>query len=493
LDRKLKVYVKKNTPPTAVFDLSFWGRAPNEDDGREPPAARPVASVAQMADRKVIDKYAPPGVIVDDRLDVMQFRGKPGPFLEPAPGAATLSLLKLVRPELLVALRTTAHASLTEGVAVSSPPIQMRGDRGPREVTLDVIPLPNSAGRKCLVILFNEATPRPQLPEAHANRPEPSEVDPRITGLERELAVNKEYLQSTVEELEAANEELQSSNEELQSSNEELQSTNEELETSKEELQSTNEELATVNDELQNRMAQLSIANDDLHNVLLNGTSAIVIVGADLRLRRFSSMAEKLLSLIPGDVGRPIAYLRNVMSARDVEQVASEALSSITVREQRVRCIDGSWYFLKIIPYVTADHMIRGLVLEFVRTAPPSATADVEPLHPLAKHVLSVLPQPLMLLDRQLRLVWANRAFFEAFSVGPAALGRPLSEAWGSTTEPADLWVFLEELSAGRSPRDLVIEHPFGRVSGRPMCLSGRIVPSEGDHPALSLVFMQEA
>jgi two-component system CheB/CheR fusion protein len=159
-----------------------------------------------------------------------------------------------------------------------------------------------------------------------------------------------EYLQTTVQELEAANEELQSSNEELQSSNEELQSTNEELETSKEELQSTNEELATVNEELQNRMAQLSTSNDDLQNVLQSITVPFVIVGMDRRIRRYSSDAEKLLNLLPGDVGRPIGYLENALNAPQIERLVAETIDTVRERAQRVRCSDGHWY--------TAGHSI---------------------------------------------------------------------------------------------------------------------------------------
>src|SRR5690606_31995405 len=103
--------------------------------------------------------------------------------------------------------------------------------------------------------------------------------------------------------------ELKSANEELQSSNEELQSTNEELETSKEEMQSTNEELTTVNQELQNRMTELTVTNDDLYNVLAGVDNAVVIVGMDLRIRRYTNSAEKLLNLVPADVGRSVAFL----------------------------------------------------------------------------------------------------------------------------------------------------------------------------------------
>src|SRR5207244_2423175 len=131
----------------------------------------------------------------------------------------------------------------------------------------------------------------------------------QVHELERELLITKEYLQSTIEDKESANEELKSANEELQSSNEELQSTNEELETSREEMQSTNEELTTVNEELQNRMTELSQSNDDLHNVLVGLDSPVIIVGMDLRIRRFTGSAERLLHLLPAAVGRSISFL----------------------------------------------------------------------------------------------------------------------------------------------------------------------------------------
>lgn len=85
-----------------------------------------------------------------------------------------------------------------------------------------------------------------------------------VGDLQLELALARQVLQSTVEELETANEELQAINEEMQSSNEELQSTNEELQTTNEELQSTNEELLTVNDEVVEKNIQLSSLTDDL-------------------------------------------------------------------------------------------------------------------------------------------------------------------------------------------------------------------------------------
>src|SRR5262249_10887468 len=134
--------------------------------------------------------------------------------------------------------------------------------------------------------------------------------DPQTEKLKQELATTKEYLQSIIEEQEATNEELKSANEEIQSSNEELQSTNEELETAKEELQSTNEELTTVNEELQNRNTELSLVNNDLSNLLSSIHIAIIMLGPDLRIRRYTPKAEKILNLIPTDIGRPITDIK---------------------------------------------------------------------------------------------------------------------------------------------------------------------------------------
>src|SRR5262249_16969053 len=197
-------------------------------------------------------------------------------------------------------------------------------------VVIDALPLEDMGARgKCLLVLFREVAP--VVPAYQPSEKERS--DPELMQLERELYTTKEYLQSVIEQLETTNEELKSSNEELQSSNEELQSTNEELETSKEELQSTNEELATVNEELQNRMAELSRSNDDLQNVFGSVAAPILIVGMDLRIRRFSKAAEELLGLIPGDVGRPIGHLKVVTNCSNLELKVSQVINAISPEE----------------------------------------------------------------------------------------------------------------------------------------------------------------
>ena len=144
-------------------------------------------------------------------------------------------------------------------------------------------------------------------------------------------------MQALIEDHETTLEEYKSSNEELLSANEELQSTNEEMETAKEELQSTNEELTTLNEELQNRNAELSMSNNDMVNLLSNVSLPIVMVGDDLRIRRFTPLAEKLLNFCAADIGRRLAEIRPNLVGVDLDSIVRDTIESGTPTNRKSR------------------------------------------------------------------------------------------------------------------------------------------------------------
>jgi two-component system CheB/CheR fusion protein len=194
-----------------------------------------------------------------------------------------------------------------------------------------------------------------------------SSAQDRIDALTLELRTKDAYLQSTTEELESSNEELKSSNEEMQSVNEELQSTNEELETSKEELQSVNEELATVNTELQTKVSDLSHANNDMNNLLAGTGVGTVFVDFDLRILRFTPAASRIINLIPGDVGRPVAHIvSNLVGYTSLVADVRAVLDTLVSSETEVQSDTGQWYTLRMQPYRTLDNVIEGAVISFV-------------------------------------------------------------------------------------------------------------------------------
>jgi two-component system CheB/CheR fusion protein len=188
--------------------------------------------------------------------------------------------------------------------------------------------------------------------------------------MKQELTATREYLQSVIEQQEGANEELQSANEEVQSANEELQSINEELETSKEEIQSANEELATVNDELQHRNQELTQSNNDLTNLLASVELAIIMLGADLRIRRFTPAAEKLFNLIPSDIGRALSDLNLNVVIDDLETLLRNVIDKVEPYEGEIQDRHRRWYLMRLRPYRTSDNRIDGVVVVDTRHRP---------------------------------------------------------------------------------------------------------------------------
>ena len=179
----------------------------------------------------------------------------------------------------------------------------------------------------------------------------------------RRLASLQAHLQLVVEEKAMAIEEMQAANEEVLSSNEELQSINEELQTAKEELQATNEELTTVNEQLRRSNAETVSQMNDLNNFVDSTQVPIITVGNDLRIRRFTPQAERMLNLIPSDVGRLIGDITSRIHVDDLDKRMLKTIETAAVQEENVQDNEGRWHSLRLHPYITLDKKIDGAVI----------------------------------------------------------------------------------------------------------------------------------
>jgi two-component system CheB/CheR fusion protein len=412
VDKKLRIHRRKDgsVNPSITFPVDHVATVLPRGRPRaaDVPGAEKVLQIE--VSRAIVERYAPAGVVVDSDLQIVQFRGQTGLFLEPAPGEASLNVLKMAREGLLFGLRTALQSARKNRGPVRKAGLQVRAGSRWLPVTLDIIPL-TTAGRLHYLILFaspaadTETAAPPSGPKARERRG-------AVDLLQRELAASRDYLQSIIQELEAANEELQSANEEILSSNEELQSTNEELDTAKEELQSTNEELNTVNEELHSSNDELSRVNSDLVNLLASVQIAIVIVGADLRIRRFTPMAEKVLNLIPGDLDRSIAHINPNIDCPNLDQLIAECVDSVAVLEREVRDRQGRWYSLRLRPYKDIDNRIDGAVLALFDTDAPKRNEErARSATELARCLIDTAAHPVALVDTELRLLHASGAF----------------------------------------------------------------------------------
>ena len=375
VDRKSKIYQKKSVPSPVTFGLTISAHETAEGRPEKPhhankedELAKTPADVQREADRLLLTKYVPSAVVVNDDLEILQSRGRTNRYLELPTGRASLNLLKMARSGLLYELRALIEKARKNSIPVSKEGIAIEDGDERVVMRLEIIPFRTPArDQRHFLVLFEEkdshkmVEPKPGARQSTKEAMDGKEV--QISQLKQELASTKEYLQSIIEAQEATNEEVQSANEEIQSGNEELQSTNEELQTSKEELESANEELNTVNEEIQHRNQQLAQLSNDLINILNSATIPIVMLGEDLRIRRFTPEAERVFGFSNHDMGKALTHLSLNIEVPQLERWMLDVMRDFTMKTEQVRDRDNRPYKLRITPYRTLENKIDGVVI----------------------------------------------------------------------------------------------------------------------------------
>jgi two-component system CheB/CheR fusion protein len=347
-------------PEPLEFPPSFRGALPGGPP--EQPAATPPLSLQSLADQLVLQRFAPPAVLVNGKGDIFYVSGRTGKYLEPAAGKANWNLFAMAREGLRYELSGAFQKALRQDGRILLHGLKVGTNGGEQcvDVTVQRLEEPGPLQGLVMIVFTDVAAPAtartpPQATKPHAHN----------TALEQELLQVRAEARATHEEMQTSQEELRSANEELQSTNEELQSTNEELTTSKEEMQSMNEELQTLNAELQAKVDELSRASNDMKNLLESTDIATLFLDKELRVRRFTTQTTKIVKLIPGDVGRPITDLVSDMNYPALAADVRSVLRSLAPTEKAVSALDGRWFTVRIMPYRTLDDRIDGVVITF--------------------------------------------------------------------------------------------------------------------------------
>jgi two-component system, chemotaxis family, CheB/CheR fusion protein len=490
IDKKQKIYSRKLTASRLNFDfftINYLGQKVN-DEVRDSDAGEGL-DLEKEADRIVWNKYAPPGVIINSALEILQFRGETSPYLAPAPGKPSFSLLKMAQVSLRLSLRMAIDQAKRLDIPIRKEGIQLT-TKEQRELNFEVIPfqVPPSQERYFLVLFEDvQASAIPQSADDNLrvkpSRGKQTAIEQELIQLKQELAATKqeltatkEYLQSIIREQEATNQELMTANEEILSSNEELQSTNEELETAKEEIQSTNEELSTTNDELHSRIQESNKANSDINNLLISVNIPIVILAKDLTIRRFTPMAEKILNLIPTDVGRPLSHIKPNINVPNLEQTILEVIDTLVIKEQEVQDTEGHWYDLRIRPYKNLENQIDGAMMVLVDiNALKRSSEQLQESRDYAEAIVETIQESLLVLDRDLRVVTANPCFYETFQVSKAETEHhSIFELGNGQWNIPALRSLLEEVLPQNNQIDnFEVDHTFENIGRKTMLLNG--------------------
>ena len=318
-------------------------------------------NIQLLADNLILQYCSAPTVLTTDQGDVVYISGKTGKYLEPASGKANMNIYAMAREGLRYELGSAFSKALQQ-----REPVTVRGsleDAHNYTQTVDMMFMKieePEALRGMVMIAFKDVS---LLPKARRKKTGTLPDSKQIEEYEQQLLKSHEELRTTREEMQTTHEELKSTNEELQSTNEELQSTNEELTTSKEEMQSMNEELQSVNAEQSTRLEDYIRSNNDMEN-LLNSTEIVtVFLDNHLKVRRYTTGANRLFKLIPGDVGRPLTDIVSDLNYPQLFDNVQDVLRKLISVENLVLTHDGRSFMVRIMPYRTMDNVIDGVVI----------------------------------------------------------------------------------------------------------------------------------
>ena len=423
-------------------------------------AGQAEPDVVREADRLVLAEHGPPGAVIDDEMNVVQVRGRTAPYLELSPGAPTRNLLKLAREGLIAGLGKAIGSARRTNAVANEAGFRIEPDGRLQDVAIQVIPFKGSptSEERYFLVLFEDAAPNGDARTIHKPAIEDIGASDR---LRRELAATKEFLQSIVEDNATTLEELRAANEEAQAGNEEL-------ETAQEELESANEELNTLNEELKISNVEFSKVNRDLTNLLESISIPLVMVGRDLRIRRFTRAIEPMLNLIASDVGRSITDLQPQMELPDLRRLLLDAMESGNRTPRAVRDSNGRWYSLRIFPSLGPDGKTDGAVLMLIDIDAAKRGLD------FAEAIVETVREPLVILTQNLQVMKANKAFYDTFRAVPAETeGRLIYDLGNRQWNIPKLRELLENiLPAHATFRDFEVTHEFEHVGRKVMLLN---------------------
>lgn len=369
VDSKLKIYKRSNTTQTPeLFDFpsSFSRTTLVSTEKQLPTKSNP--NIQALADQLLLQHFSPPGVLVNEKGDIIYITGRTGKYLEPSVGKANMNIFAMLREGLRNEFPAAFRKAIKrkETVILHNLKVGTNGSTQSLNINIQWIEKPEPLSGMVMIIFID-------LPKTDnriiAKSGEQHFQSIKQSELEEELQRTREEMQNALEEMQTTQEEQKSTNEELQSTNEELQSTNEELTTSKEEMQSLNEELQTVNAELQSKVDDFLRINNDMKNLLNSTDIATLFLDKDLNIRRYTNQATKIFKLIKSDIGRPFTDLVSDLSYPDLANDALEVLRTLVFIEKQIPTKDKRWFSIRIMPYRTYDDRIDGLVITFVNNS----------------------------------------------------------------------------------------------------------------------------
>ena len=488
-----RIYRRLQTPSASQLTFPIRSGLPRGLQQKSE-SGHPELTLAELNQQVLLKYFDAAVVLIDERGQSEHFYGQVSKYLALPSGKPTLNIFEMIDKRHLAKLRVAVDKAYREDDTVKLDALEFSLDGDTRAVDLTVSGCVHArSGAKLVAVIFQE-TPGHKSDAPLLVASDASYQTDYVAQLEAENKSLKEQLQGSVESFNASYEEFTSANEELVTMNEELQSTNEELETAKEELQSVNEELVTVNNQINENMAELGHTNDDLANFLNSSQVGTIFLDTHFCIRRFTPATQRLLNLLPLDVGRPVDHISNKFIDVRLTAVAEEVLKDLTPIEREVCSSDGSWYMMRCLPYRTIDNKIDGVVLTFTDVSRlKQSEAVIEEARRFAQSIVDTVQASLIVLDTELRVISASRGYYHSFGLRPEDTeGRIFYEQGGQWNRAELPQVFDRLLTAGEELNNFEIEVELPSIGRRTMLFNARVLRQPVDRSPLILLEIED-
>ena len=145
--------------------------------------------------------------------------------------------------------------------------------------------------------------------------------------------------------------------------------------------------------------------------------------------------------------------------------------------EKEVRTKDDEWYKVRIIPYKTSKNVIDGATITFINITDLKNTQEkIQSALDYAEDIINTVHEPLVVLDENLKIISANRSFYETFDLLQSEIdGEKLYNVGGGAWNIPSLKNLLEDiLPKDNEINNYEFDYVFPKIGHSKMLLNAR-------------------
>lgn len=200
----------------------------------------------------------------------------------------------------------------------------------------------------------------------------------------------------------------------------------------------------------------------------------IIVISGDCTIARINRAATTVLGLKVTDVGRRISD--SLPGVEHLDRICARVIADGAPHRMETRDNDRS-FLLRIAPFTGRDRQVEGSVLAFTNITAFRASIDQAIYErEYTKAILNAVIDPLVVLDAELHIQTANRAFYTLFGLSrDQTQGIPIRKVGSKEWETSESWKAIETTLSNQTEfQSIEIDGEFPVIGRRTFVLDAR-------------------